>query len=144
MFENTSVFFFDVCSLSEGSFKKKVWSFPTNPNSFRKKFSYNLTHLCLAISNEGTVYFQFIKGNMNSSIVLNFFEEIYRSQEHQKCTITIILDNAPMHKVNSIKSFCAKTYTVFRFLPSQSPFMNMAEIIFRFIKTDLRKKVTMK
>lgn len=139
-----AIFFFDTTSFSEGSFKKKVWSITCRPNRYRPKFTYNLTHLLFMCDIEGNVFALFVKGNLSSIVFCEYFKQCYSNyratQPNKK--LTIVLDNATMHKTRIIKSLAIDNGIKFIFIPPKNPFMNVAEYAFRFIKSDLRKFVT--
>lgn len=134
------VYYFDVSSFSETSLKKKNWNLRDYPTTFKKKFSYNLTHFLFCINNEGNFYAQFIKGNINSNIIfefLNHFQKDFRKQNNiQK--LTIVLDNSSLHKTAQIKEFCIEKEIKMIFFPPKNPFFNPAEFAFRYLKGNLR------
>lgn len=142
--ENNNFFFFDVCSIAETSLKRKIWTYKHFPNRCKRKFTYNLTHLLFAITATGKFYYQFVKGHINAQLVLKFFDAIWQREKNEKRSLVILLDNAPMHKSPIIKDFSVKTKVMFIFFPKCCPFFNMSELVFRYIKTDLRKKIVLK
>ena len=86
----------------------------------------------------------FSKGTVNSALVLYFFKSLYRKISSSKQNMTIVLDNARVHMTDVIKNFAIDTKTEFRFLPPRSPFMNLSELVFRYIKSGLRNHLTLK
>jgi len=138
------VYFFDVTSFSETSLKKRNWSYPENPTVFTRKFTYDLTHLMLAINPNGDYLCKFVKGNMNSEIIESFFIELidYISNKNRHFKLTLVLDNSPLHRTAYMKKLSIDYEVKFMFIPPKNPFFNMAEFCFRYLKSKLRTKTT--
>lgn len=138
------VLFFDTTSLADKSLKQNCRSYKTNPNSCKPLFVYNMIHLLFLMNEDGYVLSRFIKGNMSSFIILDFFQHAIQDllSKSPNKDIVVVLDNATMHKTRFMKAFAMVNLVTFLFFPPKNPFLNPAEFGFRFVKADLKKKIT--
>lgn len=91
----------------------------------------------------GEFFIMFSKGNVTSELILHFLRYVEDDIRKDNGCLTFILDNARVHLTDPIKNFSIQTKTEFRFLPPRSPFLNLSELVFRYIKTGLRKHLTL-
>lgn len=141
-----NVLFFDVSSVSDSSFKKRVWNSPLRPNRHTSSFAYNLTHLLLITDARGHFCGQFVKGSMSSGLIQTFISSSLKKfqQEFVNTRFTIVLDNAAMHRTRSMKNFVIQNKVTLLFIPVKNPFLNLAEFVFRFLKSPLKSRQTLK
>ena len=118
--QRRGVFFFDVCSIAEDSFKKRVWSHPARPNTYRKLFSYNLTHVIMCINTQGLFFVQLLKGNMGRHFLARFFEEVIDRLSAMRVRPCFVLDQHRMHLTDEVKRVIFDGRAELFFTPARS------------------------
>ena len=93
----------------------------------------------------GDYYIEFIKGTTNNLDIIDFLSRITQQANNQYCNkhIVIVLDNAKMHKTAYFTNFNIQNNIKALFTIPHHPFFNPVEYLFRFLKTDLRKSLTL-
>lgn len=101
----------------------------------------------MLISTTELVCFRFIKGNMNSDIIVSFLNTAFLKLQQnipRNQNVYLILDNSPLHKTLKMKKICGLFKFNFVFIPPHCPFFNMIEFCFRFIKSDLKTRTSLR
>ncbi|PCI06969.1 MAG: IS630 family transposase [Flavobacteriaceae bacterium] len=101
-----------------------------------KRFSINMIS---TITNQGLVQFMIYKENMNSDVLIQFLEQLIKSQENK---VFLILDNLRVHHSKIVKKWVAEhsEKIVLFYLPSYSPDRNPDEYLNCDLKYGLSDK----
>jgi transposase len=96
----------------------------------------------LALSKEKIFHEKFIKGSVNSKIFIEFLDEMLaKFTEEEKKELIIIMDNARFHTTNEVVQFFReKKIKGLTICPYRS-YLNMIELVFRFIKNYIYKNI---
>ena len=137
---------FDVTSINSKSFKKMSWTMKDCQSGYKSTFYYNATHILMLISLQGIESFLIIRGNMSSNIITHFLDTSlskFKDKIVRDAKITLILDNATMHKTFLMKQMILHHGISVIFPPPCNPYFNPIEFIFKVIKQPLKSKFSM-
>jgi transposase len=101
-----------------------------------KRFSINMIS---TVTNQGLVQFMIYKENMNSDVLIQFLEQLIKSQENK---VFLILDNLRVHHSKIVKKWVAEhaEKIALFYLPSYSPDRNPDEYLNCDLKYGLSNK----
>jgi transposase len=101
-----------------------------------KRFSINMIS---TVTNQGLVQFMIYKENMNSDVLIQFLEQLIKSQENK---LFLILDNLRVHHSKIVKKWVAEHIEEIElfYLPSYSPERNPDEYLNCDLKYGLSDK----
>jgi len=142
----TTLLFFDSTSINDKSFRKYRWATPTSRFGYQRSFYYNATHILMLVSIHAVESVWLHRGNLSSVIISHFLDSaLCRFKEvHPERKITLVLDNARVHRTALMKQLTQFHRIRFFFPPPNNPYFNMIEFVFRLIKQKLRKEFSMK
>lgn len=94
-----------------------------------------------ALSNQGTIRFEFLDGAMNADAFIEFMKNLIRKSEQK---IFLIVDRLPAHKAQKVRDWVSENRKEIQlfYLPPYSPELNPDELVNRDLKTELRTRPT--
>ena len=97
----------------------------------------------MALSFKGVEQYQINQKTNNSEIFLQFLEELIKNKANEDPTFNsrnvIFLDNATIHSSERIKDLLNKYKVTILYNSPYSPYLNIIEYAFGFIKQSIRK-----
>lgn len=99
-------------------------------------------NLILGVSKDKIIHKKFVRGSVDSKIFLEFLTEMINSfEEEEKNNIIIIMDNARFHTTKEIISFFKDNKLKGLTICPYRSYLNMIELVFRYIKNITYKNV---
>ena len=110
------------------------------------KFAYNLTHLLVLMSQTRIEGFKLIKGNIINFDLIDFCKEVFAriKTEEPEREIRLVLDNAKLHRTTYFLNFMQSENIKLLFTVSNRPMFNPVEYLFRYLKSSLKSKFTLR
>lgn len=139
---NSYFIFIDECSFNSNKRSSKIWINPYQNNIMYDKGRISGLNLILAVSKSEIFHFKFSHKKLNSDGFINYFDEIeetiqkslYLNHLYINGKITIIYDNCTIHKSKLVKKHLENKKFRILTLPSYSPFYNICEFVFAYLK----------
>lgn len=135
-----SIAFFDQSTFTFEHNPRRSWQSRTNRTAFISTTNYKRVHLLMMVNLQGFYCWQLYTGKSIAQVLCRF---ILRSIELMSTRndgrgIKIVLDNATMHKTHLFQKLSFMTKTKFIFTAPHTPFLNVIERCFRFLKAPIR------
>lgn len=117
-----------------------TWALKGKPLKVRSRWPsqgrINLIGAWLIYGKSATLYYREVKGKCNAVQVQAFIESLAAQRKDEQLMV-IVLDNAPFHKGDVIKSLIPSWQQInvfLRFLPSYCPNLNYIECLWKKLK----------
>ena len=141
---NIKVLFYDETTVTEDSFKSKVWKKIGKQNiRIERKIVHGSTKLLLLISKEEIINFWIVKKS-NSEVTCSFLDEsikLLRDVDPNE-PLVVFLDNARIHKTNLMRSLCKEGQVHVLFNAPNSSKTMPVEYLFEKVKREFRKRIS--
>ena len=99
-------------------------------------------NLILGVNKDKIIHKKFVRGTVDSKIFIEFLTEMINSfEEEEKNNIIIIMDNARFHTTKEIISFFKDNKLKGLTICPYRSYLNMIELVFRYIKNITYKNV---
>jgi hypothetical protein len=133
------ILFFDESLINHFSFKKRIWKTQKIDQKTKAKVSFKSIRIMALITQDEFISMQ-ITSHSNSECVYNFLRQsiLWIIQNKTSKRILLFLDNATSNRSEKIRALKDEFCIQIMYNAPATPYLNLAEHYFEFIKRDLR------